>query len=922
MLACAAIAMIGRAAAGTWGHPGVIFPVAWTVFLAVPAFLVPNLVEGRYAALVITGFAAASVVSTRIRARPGESPGRTPSIAAPVRVLVIVGGLAGVVASIVVQRAHGYSLGSITSLRAVSEAARSITVDRYSGAEGIPSLAVFLLSLTFAGALAAPFVTVNFRGLKSLLYLSWPTFGAAAYAVATTARAAFLIAFVLSASGVLALATLRSTREGKLTLRTGAGLVLGALMVGATFVWIAFSRIGTGPSAATGAVAEKVGVYAGGSLPALNTWLHSGVPPPQFGLSSFQGALKYIFGDGQVGSSAAYDVFVPVTGDGARATNVYSALRQLIEDFTVPGAALVILAATVLTAEMYRRARTRGSVGCLVGVIAWGAWVIFSQTVSLFQFTNVCVGVLIGGAVLVRYATLELVENPSTLAVRDEGGLVDERAPLYARPHRLRSVTPRRSTNPNAAPRALLIASPTAGISQTIRKREPLGPDTTSLHVSGLLPTPTGGQPDEPLARGDGHDPHGTRGLNRNMLVYWVAKAIPGVIYLAATIVMVRVGGKSSYGVYTLTWTSATLAANLAVGWQCQASLRFTAKKAISSNLLLGRRSVSSLVAGSIVAAVIVFPFVQDRDVVDVISLLVGAVLLTAASAAQSLLLAVHQANLKANYVLFGEVIRAGASLVLPLVLLISMPGLSAQALIYGMAGAQLLSLVALAFWNRSANWVPDPDELKQWWIFGWPIGLWLAGGTALQFSDRFFIQYFYGSGETGTYGAVYDLITRLMVFAVFPITMATHPVISRLWNNGERLSAIRLNRKALVLQLSLAVPVVLLVVGLRSIWMPLLLDERGRDLELVFPLAVGAVTWQLALTVHKKLEMTNNTRLMLVYLLIALVVNSLLNYFLLPPYGPVASAWATVIASLIYFALCWSKRLPEWNSKNHMSGV
>lgn len=383
--------------------------------------------------------------------------------------------------------------------------------------------------------------------------------------------------------------------------------------------------------------------------------------------------------------------------------------------------------------------------------------------------------------------------------------------------------------------------------------------------------------------------------------VYWAAKALPGLVLLASTVVFVRAGGKSAYGVYTLAWSAATFAANLATGWQSQACLRFARGAGLSNVFLARRRSAWSVLIGSLVAPILFVAATGHLETVPVL----GTYLLAVSAAAQTLILSVHQANSRPTEVLVGELARASLTLFGPLVVLLLVPTFKVGALLFGVCFAQAVSFVILYVRNRSSTWNPSTEDLAGWWRFGWPMGLWLAGAAALQFGDRFFIQHYLGSEVTGSYGAVYDLLNRTMVLIFFPITMATHPMIARLWNAGDRESALRMNRQSIVAQILIMLPTVAILMAFRHIWLGKLLDEQPSYASLVLPIALGTFTWQLALSVHKAFEMAQATGSLLLFLTGALITNFSLNWALVPRYGATASAWATLAASLVYFVLC-----------------
>ena len=90
--------------------------------------------------------------------------------------------------------------------------------------------------------------------------------------------------------------------------------------------------------------------------------------------------------------------------------------------------------------------------------------------------------------------------------------------------------------------------------------------------------------------------------------------------------------------------------------------------------------------------------------------------------------------------------------------------------------------------------------------------GLWLTVAAVLQFSDRILIQHINGAGPAGNYGAVYDATSRILAVCVFPVTMASHRLIMKHWNQDDGSKAKALNRLSILLQVAIFIPLVILV--------------------------------------------------------------------------------------------------------------
>lgn len=409
---CGLLALGARSASRSWFHPSPIFAVVWAMYLGIPTLVLRDLAPAGTANVLIVVATAcvalASLIHVEDSARVSRYPLMTTRV--PAR-LTVLAGFAGVFAGVEAQRAAGLGLSSILSFSSFQQAAISVTQSRYAanaaGVSSTPMLAVIALSFTFCGCVVAPFVAVGLSRPKRALATAWPVLGATFYAAASTARAPMLIAFFLTLSSVLVVIAIRAGGAGRvLRIRTVLTMACATAGVAYGFIYIAFSRVGGQSAHYESIIYKKMEVYAAGSIPALNQWLSgSASEQPTFTMQTFGGLFRYILG-GRSSGSLAYSDFVTVEPNGSSATNVYTVLRSLIEDFSIPGALVVLIMMSLAAAHGLRRAITTGSIYGAMAAVAFIGFTFFSSTESIFSFTNVCLGLILATLVLRRWCVL------------------------------------------------------------------------------------------------------------------------------------------------------------------------------------------------------------------------------------------------------------------------------------------------------------------------------------------------------------------------------------------------------------------------------------------------------------------------------------------------------------------------------------
>lgn len=379
------VTLCTRSFTGTWLHPSSMFNVTWTVTFAVASLgRLPHAPAASVMILIaMIGAASASTMAIR----PAEiRPGRI--VVGPLCVPVVLGGsLAGVASAFVVLYANGFPVSAGLRLGDLLAASSDLTARRYQGNLTSPTIATLMLAWLYGAAILAPFAAFNAKGLSKATLLCAPGLGGAYYAMATTAKSGFLVAVALTAGSWVMTVAIRAGGLPKLRARSVLGVVIALGAVFASFVYFTANRRGGFTPGNRQLVLDEVLTYAGGSVPAFEQWLNdpSSDTSIRFGAKTFSGISKYIVADPNLDR--------PVQDlrslNGLPVTNVYSVLRPLTEDFSVPGAVLALSLGSLAAAFLYRRAVLRRDIGAALIVAVWlGSTFLFVST-SITTFTSV-----------------------------------------------------------------------------------------------------------------------------------------------------------------------------------------------------------------------------------------------------------------------------------------------------------------------------------------------------------------------------------------------------------------------------------------------------------------------------------------------------------------------------------------------------
>lgn len=399
--------------------------------------------------------------------------------------------------------------------------------------------------------------------------------------------------------------------------------------------------------------------------------------------------------------------------------------------------------------------------------------------------------------------------------------------------------------------------------------------------------------------------------LIRDSINYFLSKAIPGLMGLFSVMVFVRLVGNAEYGRYSVLFAIVTACTAGLSGWLPQGILRYfsmsdtklgTAR--FNSATLLG--SILSILVGTVVLGIAFCVERQPRwDSLLGVLLLAGGML-------YGVFLIELQAMLHSRSVVYLEALRTISSFVLPVCVIFLVGRKTANVLLVGaLAGYVLPLLVAhgkkqfrrtILHGSLRRPCTTEIRVLKTIWTYGWPVGVWSMCLTSQSAIDRYFIQRYAGSGNAGSYAALYDVIVRSFSLLCFPLVMSSNSLVMERWNNGDRKGAVSLIRSSLKYQIVISLLFFLALSLLTKQVSGLILGSKSElNSSLVMPLALGGFLWQISYLVHKPLELMCLTKRMLTGMMIALALSIAGNFTLIPVYGYPAAAYVSIAAPLIY---------------------
>ena len=396
--------------------------------------------------------------------------------------------------------------------------------------------------------------------------------------------------------------------------------------------------------------------------------------------------------------------------------------------------------------------------------------------------------------------------------------------------------------------------------------------------------------------------------LFRFSILYFFARLVPGIVNFAAIILFTRLLVPDEYGQYALVVAAVGLGNALLFRWIRVALLRYLPAYEGRESVLLSTLLVSylTLAVFSLAAGVIGWMIWQDALLGRL--LLFGIVLLLCQAWFDINLQLVRARLMPVRY---GVLLMSKALVGLAVGVALAYMGWGVWGPLVGvMTGAVLPAVVVYGRYWGGAQWqLFDRETAKQVLIYGMPLAVTFMLGLVVSSSDRFLLGFYMGADAAGQYAVGYDLAQQTIGLLMVVVNLAAAPlVIKALEGFGEEAARQRLVGNAVglcVIGFPAAAGMIMVGPNISEVF----LGEKFRmSAAMLIPwVAVGALLGGLkAFYFDLSFQLGKRTQQQVVVVLIAAVVNVVLNMWWIPLFGLLGAAYATVVAYGLALYLSW----------------
>lgn len=395
--------------------------------------------------------------------------------------------------------------------------------------------------------------------------------------------------------------------------------------------------------------------------------------------------------------------------------------------------------------------------------------------------------------------------------------------------------------------------------------------------------------------------------IAKQIFQYFLSKAVPGIINFSAIAIYTRILSPHDYGVYSIALITSTFLALVCFQWVQLSLLRFYVENIHQEDKFLRTIFYCFFISALplTVAAPLIYVFLPSLKSLPVLALVV---VLAVAQAWFDLTAEI--ARVKLEPLRYGAMAFTRSMLSLGVGVAMVMMG----GVYYGpLTGLALGSCAAaLTFGMQSMRGKMNIHagsrlDVASYLHYGLPLTLTFALAMVIAGTDRLMIGSLLSESDAGSYAAGFDFIWQLITLAMVVINLAVYPLTLNAYaKQGDAGAQIQLARNGPLL-LAVSLPLACALGMLAPQWSEWVLGSSFRDVgRAIAPWTAAAAVLAGIRAYHFDLAFQIKARTKYQVLIVGLtaLLNVGLNFWWIPVYGVLGSAYATFAAYMFSFAL------------------
>jgi O-antigen/teichoic acid export membrane protein len=397
--------------------------------------------------------------------------------------------------------------------------------------------------------------------------------------------------------------------------------------------------------------------------------------------------------------------------------------------------------------------------------------------------------------------------------------------------------------------------------------------------------------------------------MSKHAFAYFLSHGVPALVSFASIAIFTRMLTPDEYGMYALVFAIAGMLNAVLFEWLKLSLLRYYPRYKENSRFFETiKLSFLALLLASLVVGVITMFFFQGKEFSPIFILL--TLVLSWTQSWNGINLTLMRAQLSPRS--YGMLAFSRTTLGLVLGTTLIYAGFAEIGLLTGLILAFWITLLmpTLKYWKLNIKLKEFESEyLKQFLKYGMPLTITLLMSVIIHNSDRLIINYLLDTSATGIYAVTYDLSEQTIFTLMMIINLAAFPIAVKAMEDKGELAAYEQVRKNTSLIFLIAIPAVAGFILISANIAHLFLGEsfRAEALTLIPYIAIGALLKGFKLySVDIMFHLKQKTALQIFPVIVAGVLNIVLNFLLIPKYGIEGAAMSTVIAYAVAVIMSW----------------
>ncbi|MGD6831745.1 lipopolysaccharide biosynthesis protein [Sutcliffiella halmapala] len=396
---------------------------------------------------------------------------------------------------------------------------------------------------------------------------------------------------------------------------------------------------------------------------------------------------------------------------------------------------------------------------------------------------------------------------------------------------------------------------------------------------------------------------------SRHAFAYFLSHGVPAIISFASIAIFTRLLSPEEYGMYALVFAIAGIVNAVLFEWIKLSLLRYYLQLKNDLGFFETIKiSFIGLVITTFIIGAVVMLFFKNTEFSPIIIMV--TLTLSWTQSWNSVNLSLMRAKLSPKS--YGWLAFSRTTLGLLLGTTFIFAGFAEIGLLIGLIMGTWITLLypTFKYWKMTVE--PDyfrVDYVKKFLKYGMPLTITLLMGVVIHNSDRLIINYLLDSGATGIYAVTYDLTEQTIFTLMMIINLAAFPIAIKIMEEKGESAAFEQVKKNTGLLFLIALPAVtgFILISPNIVHLFLGKSFRGDAMLLIPYITIGAFLKGFKLyCVDIMFHLKQKTALQIFPVVIAAVINVVLNFTLIPVYGLEGAAIATVVAYAVAVILSW----------------